>query len=172
MGIDVKGLELIGQGHHGKVYRLDEKRCVKIYRKKGYLQMEYQVLKHSERFPYFPRVYECKDNYMIREYVEGPNLWEFLQENTLSKDLALKILGILDSFVDLGYSKLDIHLHHIIITKGERLKIIDPTTNMTRKATYPRVLLKQLQRLDLKDKFLEYTKAFRPDYYKKWIHQK
>lgn len=162
------GLTLVGEGHHGKVYRLDDTRCIKIYLKKDFMKMEYKVLKHSERFPFFPRVYECKENYMVREYFEGPNLWEYISKNGLSENIVIQLLAILDSFIELGYTKLDCHLHHIIVTHGECLKIIDPTTNMTRKASFPRTMLEQLKKLGVKKTFLDYTKVLRPQYYAKW----
>ena len=169
MSIEITGLPLIGEGHHGKVYRLDNARCIKIYEKKSFMLMELKVLKHSERFPYFPKVYEYKDNYMIREYFEGPNLWQFIQQNGLSENLAVKILEIIDSFVELRYSKLDCHLHHIIVTDEGCLKVIDPTTLMSGKSSYPRALLEKLSQLGLKQTFLNYVETYRPHYYEHWI---
>jgi predicted Ser/Thr protein kinase len=168
VAVNVKGLELVGKGHHGKVYRLDNNRCIKIYKKKAFLKMEYEVLKHSERFPYFPKVYECKENYMIREYIEGPNLWDYIKQHGLSMNMTLKLLELIDSFIELQYSKQDCHLHHIIVTGKEQLRMIDPTTNMSRKSSYPRTLLSQLHQLGWQDQFFKYTKEFRPDYYDKW----
>jgi predicted Ser/Thr protein kinase len=170
MAIDVKALTLVGEGHHGKVYLLDKERCVKVYSKKAFMEMEYKVLKHSERYPHFPIVYVCKDNYMIREYFDGPNLWEYLEHHNLNENIAIQLLKIIDSFIELGYSKIDCHLHHIIVTEGESLKIIDPTTNMSRKSSIPRKLLNTLDKLGNKDKFLEYTEVLRPHYYAEWKH--
>ncbi len=170
MAIDVTRLELIGEGRHGKVYRIDEKRCVKIYKKKAYLQMEYEVLQHSQRFPFFPRIHECKENYLVREYFKGPNLRQFIQEHGLSKDIAVKLLEIIDSFIALGYSRIDCRLPHIIVTEGDYLKIIDPTRNMHKKCPYPRRMLGELEHLGYKEQFLEYTKVLRPDYYARWKH--
>jgi len=168
MEIDVRGLTLIGEGRHGKVYRLDEKLCVKLYKKKSYLQMEYEVLKSSARFPQFPRIYECTENYMIREFFEGPNLAEYIRLNGMSETLAKKILEIIDAFIELEYSRIDCRLPHIIVTKGENLKIIDPTRNRSKVCAYPRSLLKELNSLGCKHEFLHYTKAMRPEYYAKW----
>lgn len=168
MAIDIDGLTFIGEGRHGKVYRLDEKRCIKIYKKRAYAQLEYQVLKHSEGFSHFPRVYECKDNYMVREYFEGPNLRDYIIKNGFSENLAKKLLEILDSFVELGYSRLDCRLPHIIVSAGERLKIIDPTRNMSKYCSHPQKMLAELEQLGFKNAFLEYTKLRRPDYYTKW----
>lgn len=168
MSVNVNGLELVGEGHHGKVYRLDDKRCIKIYKKKAFLQMEYEVLKHSEHFPYFPKVYECGKNYMIREYIEGPNLWEYLQQHGLSKDITVKLLELIDSFIELQYSKQDCHLHHLIVTEKEQLRMIDPTTNMSRSTSYPRILLKQLHELGYLDQFFQYVRELRPNYYQQW----
>ena len=168
LDINVEDLTLIGAGSHGKVYRLDEKRCLKICKNAKHIQMEFAVLKHSERFPHFPRVYECEDNYMIREYFDGPNVRQYILEHGLSKRLCANLLEILEIFKELGYTRLDCRLSHIIVAENETLKIIDPTRNMDKTADYPRKLLLGLNQLGYKNKFLDYVKELHPDYYQAW----
>lgn len=166
--INVKGLELVGEGSHGKVYRLDPMRCIKVCKRQKHILLELEVLKHSERFPHFPRVYECKDNYMIREYFDGPNLREYILQNGLSQSLACKLIEIMDIFKELGYTRLDCRMAHIIVTEGEQLKLIDPTRNMDKVCDYPHKLLLGLDRLGYRQQFLEFVKEVRPDYYAAW----
>jgi predicted Ser/Thr protein kinase len=166
--IDVNNLTVIGKGAHGTVYRLDDKRCIKVCKNEKHMQMEFAVLKHSERFPHFPRVYECKGNYMIREYFDGPNAREYIQKNGLSTSLCDKLIEIIDIFKELGYTRLDCRFSHIIIIDGEQLKIIDPTRNMDKTADYPIKLLKGLEEFGYKEKFLSRVKEVRPEYYQAW----
>lgn len=168
LDVNVKDLPLIGEGSHGKVYRLDDKRCIKVCKKEKHIQLEFNVLKHSERFPQFPRVYECEGNYMIREFFAGPNARDYIKEKGLSEGLCDRLIEIIDIFKELGYTRLDCRFSHIIITDGENLKIIDPTRNMDKIAEYPRSMLNNLEQLGYKQKFLEHVRKVRPDYYEAW----
>lgn len=165
---DLIGLTLMGEGSHGKVFRLDENRCIKVCKKEKHIQMEFRVLKHSERFSHFPRVYECSGRYMVREYFDGPTTHEYIKRCGLSESLSKQLLEIIDIFKELGYTRLDCKLNHIIVTNGENLKVIDPTRNMDKIAQYPRRMLEDLDKLGFKEIFLQYVKELRPDYYDQW----
>lgn len=168
MTIDVEGLQLVGEGRHGKVYRLDHKLCVKVYWQKAFKEQELKVLRASEHSTFFPKVLACGEDYIIREYFDGPCLKEYLQTNKLTMDLAKQLLEIVDTFAQLGFTRLDCRLSHIIVTEGGRLKIIDPTRNMTKISGYPRKILHGLKELGLKEQFLEFVKELRPENYAKW----
>lgn len=168
LNINVEGLPVIGEGSHGKVYRLDDKRCIKVCKRGKHIQLELKVLKHSERFPQFPKVFECEENYMIREFFDGPNARDYIKQNGLSDGLCDKLIEIIDIFKELGYTRLDCRFSHMIITEGENVKIIDPTRNMDKIADYPRDMLKGLNQLGYKQKFLQRVKQVRPDYYEAW----
>lgn len=166
--IDTSSLTLIGQGSHGKVYRLDESRCIKVCTNKKNIQMEYRVLKHCEGFPQFPRVYECEGNYMIREYVDGQNIADYIIEHGLDRELARKLVELIDVFKQLGFTRLDCRFSQIFITNEKQLKVIDTTRHMDKHADYPYKLLKALRRLGYKDQFMAYVKELRPGYYQTW----
>lgn len=166
--INLKELILIGEGSHGKVYRLDDKRCIKVCRTVKHMLNEYSVLKHAEQFPHFPRVYECKDNYMIREYIDGINIIDFIQKNGFDQDLAKKLIEIIDVFSKLGFTRLDCRFSQLFVTGDKQIKIIDTTRHMDKIANYPYKMLKGLRRLGYKEEFLKYVQEFRPNYYEAW----
>ena len=166
--IDVRGLTLVGEGSHGKVYRLDENRCIKVCQHEEDMQLEYRVLKHSERFPQFPKVYECQGNYMVREFIEGHNIVDFIKKNGFDADLAKQLTEIIDAFTELGFTRLDCRLSQVFVTADKQLKVIDTTRHMDKTASYPYKLLKGLEKLGYKQMFLNYVKEFRPTYYKAW----
>lgn len=163
-----KKLPKIGEGRHGKVYLLDQNRCIKKYKNKKYARMEYQVLEHSKGCAHFPCVYYFEDRFMIREYFNGPDARQYINQYGLSKAFVRKLIKIIDIFIKLGYSRIDCRLSHIIVTKDMELKIIDPTRNMHKKVDYPRQMLSELKKLGYKEKFLQYVKELNPDYYHKW----
>lgn len=105
---------------------------------------------------------------MIREYFNGPDARQYINQYGLSKAFVRKLIKIIDIFIKLGYSRIDCRLSHIIVTKDMELKIIDPTRNMHKKVDYPRQMLSELKKLGYKEKFLQYVKELNPDYYHKW----
>ena len=60
-------LELIGSGKQGHVYHIFDKLCVKVYKKEKYFKRELKTLKLGQDSPFFPRLYEWGDYYIIRE---------------------------------------------------------------------------------------------------------
>ncbi|HWJ03876.1 MAG TPA: hypothetical protein VNU93_09360 [Verrucomicrobiae bacterium] len=165
MDFNLNDLPLIGQGSHGRVYRLDEHRCLKICRTDKHIALEYEILQRAAKYPQFARVYECEGNYMIREYFDGPNLGDYLKQHGFNKDIAAQMLEILDIFKQLGFNRWDCRFSHIIVTEGGKLRVIDPTNNMKKVALYPRKMMNGLKKLGYEQQFLDYVKEVRPDYY-------
>jgi len=165
---DLSKLVKIGEGRHGAVFLLDQGRCLKIYRKRKYLEMEFKVLELGKRFDIFPRVYSIKGNYMVREYCSGIDAKEYIKRYGLNKKLAIKLIESLEIFSKLGFARIDCRLAHIIVRKNMEIKIIDPTRNMHKKVNFPRQMLGELATLGYKEKFLSIVKEVRPNYYKQW----
>ena len=46
------------------------------------------MLKYVEGYPQFPKVYECTGKYMIREYVDGQNIIDYINEYGFDNNLA------------------------------------------------------------------------------------
>lgn len=64
---------LIGKGHQGAVYRIDEGKCVKIYPKENNAKMEQKVLLSNQDLPFIPKVYDTSKNYVVMEFLLGPD---------------------------------------------------------------------------------------------------
>ncbi|MDD2497171.1 MAG: serine/threonine protein kinase [Desulfitobacteriaceae bacterium] len=168
---DLKKYSVIGEGRHGVVYLLDEKRCAKKYWKKKYGKMEFQVLDHSRHYIHFPRVYDFNGRIMVREYCNGLNAKEYIRKHGLTRALAYKLVEIISIFEELGFSRLDCRLAHLIVTTNLNLKVIDPTRNMTKRVDYPRQMLRELEHMGCKERFLKFASEVRPDYYLKWVQK-
>jgi predicted Ser/Thr protein kinase len=163
-----KNLPLVGKGAHGKVYNLGNNRCIKICKKAKNIQKEYQVLIHAEGYPQFPVVYECNGNYMIREYINGEKIIDYIAKNGLSNDLAKQLTELLKIFIKLKFTRLDIKMNEVFITKNNKLKIIDTTRYLDKKASYPFKMLKTLEELGYKRQYMNYLKGNYPEFYKIW----
>ena len=109
---------LIGSGHQGAVYRLSEDQCVKIYGKMNHAEQEKEVLLSSQDLSFIPKVFETGSNYIVMEYLLGPDLNTYLKKQSeFSEDIARRLFYILTTMKKSGFKQIDAPLRHIIITK-------------------------------------------------------
>ena len=107
--------------------------------------------------------------YMIRDYVAGENMKNYIRRKGMSEELALKILELLDEFKKLGFTKIDIRCKDIFVQKDGSLLVIDPKGCYSRNKPYPTHLMKGLSKLKVLKKFLKIVKYKRPDLYQEWF---
>lgn len=167
-GINEKDLEFVGEGTQGKIYRIDQFRCLKIYTKPKFFPWELANLQRAKHNPVFPKVYQYGKNYMIREYIEGISLLKYLRKNPLTMSISHQLVGMVKTFKKLRFNRLDSRLNNIIITPKGRLKAIDPANAMRIKMPYPKNMLSQLEKLRLKNRFLRHVKEIDKKLYRDW----
>ncbi|MFX5306095.1 hypothetical protein ABTC94_19975, partial [Acinetobacter baumannii] len=85
--------QLIGKGHQGAVFRLNEEQCVKIYVYSKDVQAEARALRALQERAIAPKLIETGPNYNVMEYLKGPNLITYLREQgTISESISHQIL--------------------------------------------------------------------------------
>jgi predicted Ser/Thr protein kinase len=126
---------LIGKGHQGAVYRVSEETCVKLYGKTEHANQEKVVLLSSQDLPFIPKVFETGPNYILMEYLLGPDLNTFLKkQSVLSEDITKRLLYILKTMEKSGFKQIDAPLRHIIVTKNG-FKLVDHVYSFSREWT-------------------------------------
>lgn len=165
---NVEGLQCIGEGGQGKVYRINADRCVKIYRKEKYCMRELAALRRGEDEPVFPRVYEWGRNYLIREYIEGSPLSDHLKTHPLTPAISRQLLDIFHLLERLRFSRLDSRLDHFLIQPDGRLRLIDPTNMIHKKEKFPRRMLAGLKTLGCRKDFFKQIAAIEPRLAESW----
>ncbi|RRN68494.1 hypothetical protein EI200_19375 [Peribacillus simplex] len=159
---------LIGKGHQGAVYRVSEDTCVKLYGKTELANQEKMVLLSSQDLPFIPKVFETGPNYILMEYLLGPDLNTFLKKQyVLSEDITRRLLYILKTMEKSGFKQIDAPLRHIIITKNG-FKLVDHVYSFSREQKRPLELFKDLRERNFLDSFLEQVKAIDPGTYAEW----
>ncbi|MFE4143372.1 hypothetical protein ACFX4I_16105 [Peribacillus sp. YIM B13472] len=159
---------LIGKGHQGAVYRVSEDTCVKLYGKTEHANQEKMVLLSSQDLPFIPKVFETGPNYILMEYLLGPDLNTFLKkQSVLSEDITRRLLYILKTMEKSGFKQIDAPLRHIIITKNG-FKLVDHVYSFSREQKRPLELFKDLRERNFLDSFLEQVKAIDPGTYAEW----
>lgn len=167
-GLKEENLQLVGKGSQGRVYLIDQQRCIKIYHRQEFLPLELEILLKAKDEPQFPKVYEWGDDYMIREFIPGIGLKDYLRRNPLTPDLSRQIAELFLAFERLGFRRLDTRMAHLIVTPEGRIKAIDPANAMRKQGSYPKKLLSQLSDLRCKKTFLTHLQAMYPMLYERW----
>lgn len=159
---------LIGKGHQGAVYRVSEDKCVKIYGKPSHANQEKFVLLKSQKLPFIPKVFETGPNYILMEYLLGPDLNTYLKKQSeLTEDITRRLLFILKTMKKSGFKQIDAPLRHIIITNNG-FKMVDHVYSFARFQDRPLELFKDLHERKFLDSFLEHVKVIDPKTYVEW----
>lgn len=165
---DTDKLEYIGKGIHGRVYRIDSKTCIKVFKKKEFYEKELETLQMVQYDHHFPKLYKWGDKYIVREYIEGIELDKYLKKNPLTPLISIKIVDLYNAIVKAGFSRQDTMLFHIFITPEGDFKMIDTARVMKETCIYPKLLLNGLKKLGCRDDFLSHVKLLEPELYERW----
>lgn len=163
-----KNYQFLGQGRNGRVYLMPDGRAVKVFKKASACKEEYEILKAVEGSRYFPKVFTHTSHYIIREYVGGTNLYEYLNSRTLTRDFVIRIANLVDELKALGFKKLNLRFSHLFVQKDGSLMLIDPRKSFKQKIPYPKSFLISLWKIGLLGKFLKILEEERPDL--NWNH--
>ncbi|KEI06596.1 serine/threonine protein kinase [Clostridium sp. K25] len=167
-GVDIYKCKILHRSKSELIYLTPNNRVLKICKNVDNCRREYLILRYASNNKYFPKVYEYRIGYILREYVRGVCIIDYIKKNSLNEDLALNLIDIIDNFQELGFTRLDTGLSHIFINKNGELKIIGLKNNCTRKEKYPKHMLSGLRRLKVSKRFFKILKTKRPDLYSKW----
>ena len=169
--INLFDCEFLGEGNNGVVYLMPDGRVIKICKEQKSCDKEYFILKAVNGNRYFPKVYECNGNYMIREYVGGECLKDYIKSHGLSRNLVVKLVHLVEEFRKLKFTKLDIRCRDIFIQANGSLLVIDPKSSYTRNVSFPRHMMKGLRNLGVLNEFLQVVKEHRPNLYTQWMEK-
>lgn len=166
---DLDKLQFIGKGMHGKVYKIDSVRCIKIFKKKRAWKNELKTLKMGQNNRHFPVLYSWGNMYIIREFIDGIELDKFLTDNLLDYSMSEKIIDLYEAMVDAGFSRCDTALLHIFVMKNGELKLIDTARAMMGLRKCPEMIIRDLKIIGCCDIFFNHLSMIRPELYKEWI---
>jgi predicted Ser/Thr protein kinase len=159
---------LIGKGHQGAVYRIAEDKCVKIYGKPEHCEQEKEVLLSNQNLSFIPKVYETGSNYVVMEYLLGPNLNQYLKKQShLSEEITRRLLDILTTMKKTGFKQIDAPLRHIFVT-NQGFKFVDHVYSFSREQDRPIELFQNLHERNFLDAFLEQVKEMDPETHARW----
>lgn len=165
----IKTASLIGKGHNGIVYKLKSGKVMKIFKETKICKEEYETLKKASKLSKnFPKAYLYKPHYIIRDFVTGIRLDKYLKQNPLCEKLAKNIIKLIEEFKKIKFKRLDIRCKDIYVQKDLSLKVIDPKHQFIKIVSYPRHLMKGLDKLGVIEDFLGYLKKHSENEYYHW----
>jgi hypothetical protein len=160
---------LIGKGLQGAVFKLSEDRCVKIFFKPENVEKEKEAMLKGQALPFMPKFFASGPNYIIMEYIDGPSLRDYLQEQgTIAELITMQIIIMKREMKRLGFTNLDRCVNrHIFVDKHQVLKVVDHANSYDKKPI-PVRLLNTLSELGLYDLFLQQVKDMDQEFYTEW----
>ncbi len=167
--LDIKKCKFLGKGKEGSVYLTPEGYALKVFHNKKKAEDETDILEKVSGSRFFPTVLFIANNMVLRDYIEGNNLYEYINKNGLSYNLSVEIVELIEEFKHLNFKRLDIRNAHIFVNKNEKIQIIDPRKVFEKDIPYPKEIIKILVNLNVFDKFLEYLLDYNQKLIKYWI---
>lgn len=169
--LDKEHLKYIGRGNQGCIYLIEQSICIKVYKNVKLCRMESLNFKRVKSNPLFPKVYKYGKKYMIREYIDGIALNEYLKTKPLTLSLTEQLIHLFQTFKKLQFTRIDSQLQNIIITPEGLLRPIDLVNNRSFIQPYPRKMMAELEQIGHLSTFLNYLKTINKKFYNQWKYR-
>lgn len=164
---------LVGMGSQGAVFRISEERCVKIYHVPREAGFEREALAAAKGVSYFPAMYGSGPNFVVMKYIEGPTLEVVLARGQpLTLRMAGQLLDLLKEMRRLRFTRIDTRSEHILVSRGERLRVIDHIGAFMTIRPTPYLLLRSLEWGGALFPFLTYVASRDPELYSEWVRSR
>lgn len=169
LGINIKKCKFLGEGCEGKVYLTPDGYALKIFKSKAKWKGEYDILKKVEGSKYFPKIINSSNICILREYVPGKTIKDYILKNGLSEKLAINLINLIEEFKKLNFKRLDIRGEHIYVQDDESIMVIDPRKSYTKNVSVPISIMKDLEKVGVIDKFVKVLVGKRLDLAYLWV---
>lgn len=166
--IEAKEFKLLGGGAEGAVYLTPEGYAFKVFKNIKNAKSEDEILKQTADSHFFPNSIVRVSNILIREYVGGINLKEYISKHGLPYNLSKEIIDLVEDLKRLNFKRLNIRNAHIFVNSKCKIKVIDPRKPYTKITPYPKDIVKILVKYHLFDKFLKDVLEYNPSLLPYW----
>lgn len=168
--LDVKECKFLGKGKEGAVYLTPEGYALKVFYNKKKALDEANLLEQVKDSRFFPNVLFIVNNMILREYVQGDNLYDYIKSNNLSYKLSTEIIDLIEDFKRLKFTRLDIRNAHIFVNENEKIQVIDPRKVFVKNIPFPKEIIKVLVKLNVFDDFLKHLLNYKPCLLHYWVN--
>lgn len=167
--LNKKDCKFLGKGKEGEVYLTPEGYALKIFYKKKKAKDEVKLLEIAAKSRFFPNVLFIAHNMILREFVKGINLKEYIDLNGLSPNLSREIIDLVEEFKSLDFMRINIRNAHIFVNDDEKIQVIDPRKVFSKDTPYPKDIVKILVKANVFDNFIKNLLDYKPELLEYWI---
>jgi RIO-like serine/threonine protein kinase len=162
-------LPLIGQGGQGAVFKIDDNKCVKVFENENVANKEKSSYLRTLGSPIIPFFYEAGPKYIIMEYINGPNMKDYLlQKGRMTPEITKELIMMFNEMNRLGFLRKDESLRHILLKDSKKLKIVDHVYAFSLRNPAPIKLFKQLDTIGMLNMFIEQGLIIAPELFKEF----
>ncbi|WHZ05280.1 hypothetical protein QNH48_11940 [Neobacillus sp. YX16] len=160
-------LPIIIQEEKRVVIGIDATRCAAYFEEEEKAEKEFQALQMGAERGITPIVYERRGTYVVMESIQAPTIADYLKNNPLTIELIQKLLGLLDDFKAIGFTRLDHDPAFIFLMPDGSLKVVNlHRHNKLPPKQFPQRMIKGMG--NQVTVFLQYVKEFEPTLYNTW----
>ena len=167
--LNKKDCSFLGKGKEGEVYLTPEGYALKIFYRKSKAISEVKLLEIASGSRFFPNVLFIANNMVLRDYVEGITLREYIRNNGLSFNLSCEIIELVEEFKNLNFKRINIRNAHIFVNEDEKIQVIDPRKVFSKNTPYPKDIVKILVQENLFEDFLKHVLEYEKDLSSYWV---
>ena len=166
--LEVQNLKLLGTGAEGAVYLTPEGYAFKVFKNIENAKSEDEILKQTADSRFFPNSIVRVSNILIREYVGGVTLKEYISKHGLPYNLSIEIIDLIEDLKRLNFKWINFRNAHIFVSSKGKVKVIDPRKPYSKTTPYPKDIVKILVKYHLFDKFLKDVLKYKPSLLPYW----
>lgn len=166
--LNIEDCTLLGSGAEGSVYLTPEGYALKVFRNVTLARKEEEILNIASSSVYFPKSIIRISNILVREYVSGENLYEYILHNGLSYKLSSQLIDLVEDYKRLNFKRLNTRNAHLFVNSKEKLMVIDPRKPFSKETPYPKDIIKILCKLHVYDEFLKHLSSYKPHLMPYW----
>lgn len=158
-GFNIESLELIGEGHQGRVYLLEDDKVLKVFKTRHAAAEQQMILKHCCDSRFFPKIYEVDKRSIIMELIKGQPITIYLNNAKITKKISFELVDLIREFQKLGFTRLDMRLAHIFVQANQSIRVIDPRKTFEYIQPFPLSMLKGLEKQQAIEDFFNFIKG-------------
>ncbi|MBE6054769.1 MAG: serine/threonine protein kinase [Clostridium sartagoforme] len=166
--LEAKDFKLLGSGAEGSVYLTPEGYALKVFKNIKNAKDEQEILKNTIDSSFFPKPIIRISNILIREYVAGVNLMQYISKYGLPKELSREIIDLIEDLKRLNFKRINFRNAHIFVNSKGKIKVIDPRKPYTKITPYPKDIVKILVKYHVFEKFLKDVIEYKPTLLPYW----
>lgn len=163
--------QFLGEGNNGIVFELPGNKIIKIFKDEMVCRKEADTYRRTSKSKYFPKMYRKGKLYIVREKIHGERLDKFIKKNGFSQKLGENIYKLLKDFKRLKFKKIDIRCKDLYVDDDWNVRVIDPKNYYNRERSYPRHLMKGIEKVGALDSFLRSVKEIDKEKGMFWQHK-